>query len=226
MQEHQMISCNRLAGVSLGCVQRIAREAPIEHFNDTTERRKRRIGRPNIVDGFRKIIGDILAKGRVSTLPRSASIGVNVYTLLFALMITVLTGSLLALASSAASSKLDVITRLKTARQGAGNVVGPRFHLLLVSGSCVEQPWASRRRRKVLLHVRRQAVRSSRCGIEHQRRGDPRISMQQLLQGGVRAMARHAIGYGALTASYYQWRSTRETDSPFSHRFPEPKGSS
>jgi len=200
-----MISCNRLAGVSLGCVQRIAREAPIEHFNDTTERRKRRIGRPNIVDGFRKIIGDILAKGRVSTLPRSASIGVNVYTLLFALMITVLTGSLLALASSAASSKLD---------------------LLLVSGSCVEQPWASRRRREVLLHVRRQAVRSSRCGIEHQRRGDPRISMQQLLQGGVRAMARHAIGYDAHTASYYQWRSARETDSPFSHRFPEPKGSS
>src|SRR5882724_2233684 len=62
--------------------------------------------------------GLILAAGsvrlfdRVSTVPRSASIGVDVYALFFALCITVLTGLLVALAPSAAFSKLDLIARM------------------------------------------------------------------------------------------------------------------
>jgi predicted permease len=74
---------------------------------------------------------------RVNTLPRSASIGLDAYALLFAFFITALTGLLLALASSTASSKLDVITRLKTGRQGTGVIVGQRSRLLLVSEICL-----------------------------------------------------------------------------------------
>ncbi len=74
---------------------------------------------------------------RMSTLPRSTSIGVDVYTLLFAFFVTVLTGLLLALAPSAAYSKLDVITRLKAGRYDAGSIAGPRSSLLLVSEICL-----------------------------------------------------------------------------------------
>jgi transposase len=59
---HQRTEVARLTGISPSSVLRIAGEAPIEHFNDTAERRKRRIGRPSIVEGFRKIISDILKK--------------------------------------------------------------------------------------------------------------------------------------------------------------------
>jgi len=75
--------------------------------------------------------------GRMSTLPRSASIGVDTYALLFAFLVTVLTGLLLALAPSVASSKLDVITRLKVGRYQAGSIAGPRSGLLLVSEICL-----------------------------------------------------------------------------------------
>src|SRR2546430_431022 len=74
---------------------------------------------------------------RMSTLPRSASIGVDMYALLFAFLVTVLTGLLLALAPSAASSKLDVITKLKVGRYQAGSIAGPRSGLLLVSEICL-----------------------------------------------------------------------------------------
>ena len=70
--------------------------------------------------------------GRVNTLPRNASIGVDAYALLFAFFITAFTGLLLALASSTASSKLDVIATLKTERKGSGSA-GQRSSLLLVS---------------------------------------------------------------------------------------------
>jgi predicted permease len=70
---------------------------------------------------------------RVSTLPRSASIGVDVSALFFALFITVLTGLLVALAPSTAFSKLDLIARMKTGGQEAGSVGGSRSRLLLVS---------------------------------------------------------------------------------------------
>ncbi len=74
---------------------------------------------------------------RMSTLPRSASIGVDMYALLFAFLVTVLTGLLLALAPSAVSSKLDVITKLKVGRYQAGSIAGPRSSLLLVSEICL-----------------------------------------------------------------------------------------
>jgi transposase len=50
----------RLSGVSLCSVARIAREAPVVLFDDAAERAKRRIGRPSVVEEFRKTIGDIL----------------------------------------------------------------------------------------------------------------------------------------------------------------------
>jgi len=74
---------------------------------------------------------------RMSTLPRSASVGVDMNALLFAFLVTVLTGLLLALAPSAASSKLDVITKLKVGRYQAGSIAGPRSGLLLVSEICL-----------------------------------------------------------------------------------------
>ncbi len=81
-------------------------------------------------------VGSVRLFDRVSTLPRSASIAVDVYALLFAVFTTVLTGLLLALASSAASSKLELISSLKTVRQGTGSITGSRSRLLLVSEIC------------------------------------------------------------------------------------------
>ena len=60
---HKRTEVARLTGISPSSVQRIAGEEPIEHFNDAAERRKRRIGRPSVVRGFRKIISDILENG-------------------------------------------------------------------------------------------------------------------------------------------------------------------
>jgi hypothetical protein len=57
---HNRTEVARLTGISPSSVQRIAGEAGIEHFDDTAERRNRRIGRPSIVEGFRKTIRDIL----------------------------------------------------------------------------------------------------------------------------------------------------------------------
>jgi putative ABC transport system permease protein len=70
---------------------------------------------------------------RISSLPRNASISVDVYALFFALSITVLTGLLVALAPSTAFSRVDLIARLKAGRQEGGSVGGPRSRLLLVS---------------------------------------------------------------------------------------------
>jgi len=53
---HKRTEVARLTGISPSSVQRIAGEATIAHFNDTAGRRKQRIGRPSIVEGFRKII--------------------------------------------------------------------------------------------------------------------------------------------------------------------------
>ena len=64
---HKQTEIARLTGISPASVHRIAGEPPIDHFNDTTEKRKRRVGRPGVVEGFRKIISDILE--RESGLP-------------------------------------------------------------------------------------------------------------------------------------------------------------
>jgi hypothetical protein len=52
----------RVMGISHNSVKRIAGKATIEDFDDTAERRKRRIGRPSIVQGFRNAIRNILEK--------------------------------------------------------------------------------------------------------------------------------------------------------------------
>ena len=50
----------RATGVSLRSVNRIAEEFPVVHVDDAAEREKRRIGRPSIVEDFRKLVVKIL----------------------------------------------------------------------------------------------------------------------------------------------------------------------
>jgi hypothetical protein len=57
---HPKTEVARLAGVSLCSVKRIAEEAPVVHVDDAVEREKRRIGRPSIVEDFRKLVVKIL----------------------------------------------------------------------------------------------------------------------------------------------------------------------
>src|SRR5205809_8034257 len=57
---HAKIEVARLAGVSLSSVKRIAEEDPVVHVDDTAERGQRRIGRPSIVENFRKLVVEIL----------------------------------------------------------------------------------------------------------------------------------------------------------------------
>jgi transposase len=57
---HSKAEVARLAGVSLRSVNRIADEAPVVHVDDAAEREKRRIGRPSIVEDFRKPVVKIL----------------------------------------------------------------------------------------------------------------------------------------------------------------------
>src|SRR6266851_2919319 len=57
---HSKAEVARLAGVSLCSVKRIAEEVPVAHVDDAAEREKRRIGRPSIVEDFRKPVVNIL----------------------------------------------------------------------------------------------------------------------------------------------------------------------
>ncbi len=57
---HSKAEVARLAGVSLCSVKRIAEEVPVVHVDDAAEREKRRIGRPSIVEDFRKPVVKIL----------------------------------------------------------------------------------------------------------------------------------------------------------------------
>ena len=66
---HPETEVARLAGVSLCSVKRIAEEAPVVHVDDAVEREKRRIGRPSIVEDFRKLVVKILQeKSELPTL--------------------------------------------------------------------------------------------------------------------------------------------------------------
>ena len=56
---HSKAEVARLAGVSLCSVKRIA-EVPVVHVDDAAEREKRRIGRPSLVEDFRKPVVNIL----------------------------------------------------------------------------------------------------------------------------------------------------------------------
>jgi len=57
---HAKTEVARLAGVSLCSVKRIAEETPVVHVDDAVEREKRGIGRPSLVENFRKLIVAIL----------------------------------------------------------------------------------------------------------------------------------------------------------------------
>ena len=57
---HSKAEVARLVGVSLRSVNPIAEEAPVVHVDDAAEREKRRIGRPSIVEDFRKLVVKIL----------------------------------------------------------------------------------------------------------------------------------------------------------------------
>jgi len=57
---HAKAEVARLSGASLRSVQRIAEESPVGHVDDGAERRKRQIGRPSTVVGFRKQVVEIL----------------------------------------------------------------------------------------------------------------------------------------------------------------------
>lgn len=57
---HSRAEVAKLAGVSVRSVKRIAKEADIEHVDDAAERRKRAIGRPSVVQGFRKLVLEVL----------------------------------------------------------------------------------------------------------------------------------------------------------------------
>ena len=57
---HLKTEVARLTGVSICSVKRIAEEVPVVHVDDAQERLKRRIGRPSIVEDFRKLVLEIL----------------------------------------------------------------------------------------------------------------------------------------------------------------------
>jgi len=57
---HSQAEVARLTGVGLRSVQRLAKEVPVVHVDDAAERKKRRIGRPNVVENFRKQVATIL----------------------------------------------------------------------------------------------------------------------------------------------------------------------
>jgi hypothetical protein len=50
-----------LAGVSLGSVRRVEREAAVTHIDTEAERQRRTIGRPAKAEPFRAVVADILA---------------------------------------------------------------------------------------------------------------------------------------------------------------------
>ena len=58
--EHKPSAVARLTGVSLSSVKRIARETDLGLLDDAAERRRRRIGRPSKIRGFRWSITEIL----------------------------------------------------------------------------------------------------------------------------------------------------------------------
>ena len=66
--------------------------------------------------GFVLAVATVRLFDRISSLPRIASIGVDVYALFFAFCITVLTGLLVALAPSTSFSRVDLIASLKARR--------------------------------------------------------------------------------------------------------------
>ncbi len=57
---HSKTEVAGLTGVSLRSVNRMAEEAPVDRIDDAAERAKRRIGRPSLVEDFRKLVVETL----------------------------------------------------------------------------------------------------------------------------------------------------------------------
>jgi len=53
---HTQKKVGELAGVSISSVRRVGKEEPVEHTDDAAEHSKRRIGRPSVVQGVRKLV--------------------------------------------------------------------------------------------------------------------------------------------------------------------------
>ena len=53
---HSQKKVAELAGVSISSVRRVGEEEPVEHDDDAAEHTKRRIGRPSVVQGVRKLV--------------------------------------------------------------------------------------------------------------------------------------------------------------------------
>lgn len=83
--------------------------------------------------GMMLAVGGVRLFGRTGILPRSEAVGVDVYALLFALVITVLTGLFVACAPSSVFSRLDFASMLKKGRGEVGKVGRSRSRSLLAS---------------------------------------------------------------------------------------------
>jgi transposase len=59
---HSKAEVARLSGASLRSVKRIAQENPVVHIDDAGERAQRQIGRPSLVESFRKPVMEILCQ--------------------------------------------------------------------------------------------------------------------------------------------------------------------
>ena len=59
---HSMTEVAQLSSVSLRSVKRVSKETEIEHVNDLAEHRQRGIGRPSLVQNFRKWVVELLHK--------------------------------------------------------------------------------------------------------------------------------------------------------------------
>lgn len=57
---HAQTDVAKLAGVSLGSVRRVGREATVTHIDTDAERERRAIGRPAKAEPFRSVITEIL----------------------------------------------------------------------------------------------------------------------------------------------------------------------
>jgi putative ABC transport system permease protein len=83
-------------------------------------------------------LAGVRAFARMTTLPRTASLGVDLYAFLFALLVTALVALFLALGPSLVFPRLASIATLKAGRQGMARSAGtPAARLLLASEICL-----------------------------------------------------------------------------------------
>ena len=61
---HAQAEVAQLTGASIRSVKRIAKEGDVAHVDDAAERLTRGIGRPSLVEDFRKPIADLLEQER------------------------------------------------------------------------------------------------------------------------------------------------------------------